>query len=82
MPDPAPYRRRCQYDELVAWLRVQRGRTVTVTFREVEALLHRPLPGPAYSGRAWWMPPGRPRRTGTGAPPAGRCAPWIDGSAS
>jgi hypothetical protein len=57
MPDPAPYRTRCHHDELVAWLRAQRGQAVTLTFDTVESLLHRSLPGPAYSGCACWMTP-------------------------
>ncbi len=42
------------YQPLGAYLARQPGLTHTLTFREVEAILGRPLPPVARSGRRWW----------------------------
>ena len=50
------------YEPLGAYLARQPGPTHTLTFRQVEAILGRPLPSSALAGRAsaWWTnDPGR-----------------------
>ena len=42
------------YQPLGAYLARQPGPTVTLPFREVEAILARPLPPGARTNRAWW----------------------------
>ena len=42
------------YRPLGAYLAGQPGPTCVLTFREVEALLGRPLPPSASAHRAWW----------------------------
>ena len=42
------------YRPLGAYLTRQPGPTCLLSFREVEALLGRPLPPAARAGRAWW----------------------------
>ena len=44
------------YQPLGAYLAGQPGPTITLTFREVEAILSRPLPpsASAEGARAWW----------------------------
>jgi len=42
------------YQPLGAYLAGQPGPTRTLTFGEVEAILGRPLPAVARTGRRWW----------------------------
>jgi DNA-binding XRE family transcriptional regulator len=58
-----------KYHGLFEHLRRRAEPTVTLTFREIEAMLAGPLPASARAGRAFWS-----NRTGTGL----QASAWLD----
>ena len=42
------------YEPITDYLRKAKSNSVRVTFKEVEVIIRRPLPGSAYRHREWW----------------------------